>query len=542
MIKRIGVFSSLVFAFLCYQTSAAQNPVVWADVPDVSTIRVGDTYYMSSTTMHMSPGLPIMKSSDLVNWEIAGYAYDRLVENDKMNLENGQDAYGKGSWASSLRYHNGMFYAATFSATTGKTHVYKTRDIENGTWQAHEFAPVLHDNSLFFDDDGRVYMIYGGGKISLVELKADASDLKSGGTHKVIIENVNEAFGENEVGGLPGEGSQMHKINKKYYLFTIASPKSRWARSVIIHRADNIEGPWESRVALDYTHIAQGGLIDTPEGNWYAMLFGDRGSVGRIPYLVPVTWQDGWPVLGEDGKVPDKLALPDNKTGMQGIVASDHFERSAGQRPLPLVWQWNHNPDNAHWAVLNNPGRLRITTGRTDKTVLTAKNTLTQRTFGPHSSATTAINVQHMKAGDVAGLIALQNKYGYVAVKAGSNGQKSLVMVRSILGIDNEDEKQGIVGVHQLSQAYETLATLGVEQDRVYLRIDTDFSRDIATFYYSLDGDKWHKIGKPLQMLYTFTKHFMGYRYGLFNYATEQAGGYVNFDYFQIGESHEKPF
>ena len=152
--KWFGVVGSLLLAFLCPQASAAQNPVIWADVPDVSTIRVGDTYYMSSTTMHMSPGLPIMKSSDLVNWEIAGYAYDGLVENDKMNLENGQDAYGKGSWASSLRYHNGMFYAATFSATTGKTHVYKTRDIESGPWQAHEFEPVLHDNSLFFDDDG----------------------------------------------------------------------------------------------------------------------------------------------------------------------------------------------------------------------------------------------------------------------------------------------------------------------------------------------------------------------------------------------------
>ena len=499
--KWFGVVGSLLLAFLCPQASAAQNPVIWADVPDVSTIRVGDTYYMSSTTMHMSPGLPIMKSSDLVNWEIAGYAYDRLVENDKMNLENGQDAYGKGSWASSLRYHNGMFYAATFSATTGKTHVYKTRDIENGPWQAHEFAPVFHDNSLFFDDDGRVYMIYGGGKVSLVELKSDASDIKPGGTHKVIIENVNKAFGENEVGGLPGEGSQMHKVNGKYYLFTIASPKSRWARSVIISRADNIEGPYESRVALDYAQIAQGGLVDTPHGDWYAMLFADRGSVGRIPYLVPVTWQDGWPVLGEDGKVPETLPLPDNKAGIEGIVASDDFERSAGKPALPLVWQWNHNPDNANWAVLDNPGRLRITTGRTDKTVLTAKNTLTQRTFGPRSSATTAINVQHMKAGDVAGLIALQNKYGYVAVKASNNGQKSLVMVRSILGIDNEEEKRGSVGVHQLSQRYETLATLPVQQNRVYLRVDTDFKRDMALFYYSLDGESWHQIGEPLQML-----------------------------------------
>ncbi|NVK55476.1 MAG: glycosyl hydrolase 43 family protein [Alteromonadaceae bacterium] len=537
MVKKVLLVCILLLAFMSFSSQSADNPVIWADVPDVSTIRVGDTYYMSSTTMHMSPGLPIMKSKDLVNWEIAGYAYDRLVENGKMNLNNGQDAYGKGSWASSLRYHNGTFYAATFSATSGKTHVYSTTDIENGPWEAHSFAPVLHDNSLFFDDDGRVYMIYGGGEISLIELNADASGIKSGGIHKVIIDNVNMAFGEHEVGGLPGEGSQMHKINGKYYLFHIASPKSRWARSVIIHRADNIEGHYESRVALDFAQIAQGGLVDTPNGDWYAMLFGDRGAVGRIPYLVPVRWQDGWPVLGENGEVPSSLALPDNQNGIRGIVASDEFERRAGEPALPKVWQWNHNPDNAHWEIITNPGRLRLTTSRVDNTVLSAKNTLTQRTFGPRSSATTSVNVAHMKDGDVAGLIALQNKYGYVGVKAGSNGQKSVVMVRSSLGLDDEENKRGTVAVNQLSESYDTLASVPVTQEHVFLRVDTDFTSDTALFYYSLDGQQWHKIGEPLPMLYTFTKHFMGYRYGLFNYATKDAGGYVDFDYFRIGES-----
>src|SRR5487761_1599248 len=113
----------------------AQNPIIHADVPDMSMIRVGDTYYMSSTTMHMSPGVPIMKSKDLVNWRLVGYAYDRLVDNDAMDLQNGQNAYGKGSWASSLRFHDGVFYASTFSATTGRTHIYTTRDPERGPWK-----------------------------------------------------------------------------------------------------------------------------------------------------------------------------------------------------------------------------------------------------------------------------------------------------------------------------------------------------------------------------------------------------------------------
>ena len=142
------LLGALVLAFAASQSLAAEpmhlahNPMIWADVPDMSMIRVGDTYYMSSTTMHMSPGVPIMKSKDLVNWDLVGYAYDRLVDNDAMDLDNGQNAYGKGSWASSLRFHNGVFYATTFSATTGRTHIYTTRDPARGPWKATSFAPA----------------------------------------------------------------------------------------------------------------------------------------------------------------------------------------------------------------------------------------------------------------------------------------------------------------------------------------------------------------------------------------------------------------
>ena len=527
----LSLFFLLGLIFACAQE--AENPIIWADVPDVSVMRVNNTYYMSSTTMHMSPGLPIMKSKDLVNWEIAGYAYDRLVENDKMNLENGKEAYGKGSWASSLRYHDGLFYASTFSATSGKTHVYKTKNPETGPWESHSFEPVLHDNSLFFDDDGRVYMIYGGGQIKLVELLPDASGIKPNGLEKVIIENVNLTFGEGEVGGLPGEGSQIHKINGKYYLFNIASPKSRWERSVIIHRADNIEGPYEGRVALQHEGIAQGGLVNTPDGDWYAMLFGDRGSVGRIPYLVPVTFENGWPVLGVDGKVPQSLDLADNSKGIFGIVASDEFERDISDPKLPLAWQWNHNPDNNNWDILENPGRLRITTARVDNNVLLAKNTLTQRTFGPKSTASTLIDISQMKNGDIAGLIALQNKYGYVGVKK-EDGKNSIVMVESKLDIEGEDEKQGVLAYNDLSTTSKIIEQVPIDQENVHFRIDCDFDTDKAYFYYSLNGKEWQHIGKPLQMIYTFTKHFMGYRFGLFNYATQEAGGYVDFDYYRI--------
>jgi beta-xylosidase len=497
------------------QADPAHNPLIWADVPDIAIIRVGKSFYMSSTTMHMSPGLPIMKSADLVNWRMASYAYESLADNEALRLENGKNAYGLGSWASSLRYHDGVFHASTFSANTGRTHIYTTRDPERGPWKETSFEPSLGDHSLFFDDDGRVYMVYGGGRIMLTELKPDLSGIKPGGVNQVIVENVNALFGSDQ-GGLKGEGSQLFKINGRYYLFNIASPGSRWARTVIVHRADAITGPYEGRIALDDRGIAQGGLIDTPEGKWYAYLFKDNAAVGRIPFLVPVTWKDGWPVLGQDGKVPMTLDIPAGEQGVSGIVASDEFDRRSGDPDLPLAWQWNHNPDNKLWSVTQRPGFLRLTTGRVDADLLSTRNTLTQRTFGPRSSATTSIDVSGMKDGDYAGLAAFQRKYGFVGVKK-SGGTRSLVMVSA------DSDKP------------EEIASVPLSGNTVHLKVECEFqpAPEVARFSYSLDGKSWTPIGRPSRLTYTFP-HFMGYRFALFNYATKSSGGSVDFDCFHV--------
>ena len=165
-------------------------------------------------------------------------------------------------------------------------------------------------------------MICGGGNLRLVELTADVSGIKPGGVDQVIITNASRVAGPNI--GLPAEGSQMWKINGKYYLFNITWPRGGM-RTVIVHRAGKITGPYEGRVALQDKGVAQGGLIATPQGDWYAYLFRDYGAVGRIPYLVPVKWEDGWPVLGVDGKVPDSLCLPASQGLIPGIIASDEF-------------------------------------------------------------------------------------------------------------------------------------------------------------------------------------------------------------------------
>lgn len=512
------LFLSLVAIFLVNSVFAqkASNPVIFADVPDPSMIRVGDTYYMSSTTMHMSPGVPIMKSHDLINWETISYAYDTLSI-DALNLVNGKNAYGRGTWASSLRYHNGTFYVCTFSATTGRTYVFSTKDPEKTPWNKVSFTPSFHDNTLFFDDDGRVYLIYGNKRLTLVELNADATGIKQGGLNQVIIENASLPSGTDS--GL-GEGSHLFKHDGKYYLFNITWPRGKM-RTVVIHRADKITGPWEGKMIFQDMGVAQGGMVDTPDGRWFAFLFRDYGSLGRMPYIVPMTWQDGWPVIGIDGKVPEFLDLPANKSLIPGIVTPDEFKRSKKDPVLPLAWQWNHNPDNRFWSVNGKKGYLRLTTGRIDTSFVMARNTLTQRTIGPECTGSTMIDVTNMKEGDVAGLALLQRKYGIVGVRF-ENGSKSIVMINA------QTDKPVVV------------ESIPLEQKNVFLRADCNFTNlaDVADFYYSLDGKSWTKIGNQLKMEYSMP-HFMGYRYGLFNYATKSAGGYVDFDWFHI-ENKEK--
>jgi len=520
--KKINSIVALLIVSVCFtilpaQTKLAQNPIIFADVPDMSMIRVGDTYYMSSTTMHMNPGVPIMKSKDLVNWEIVNYAYNTLGEMDELNLNNGKNNYGKGSWASSLRFHKGLFYVSTFAQTTGKTYIFTTKDIEKGPWIEHSFSPSYHDNSLFFDDDGRIYLITGAGKLKILQLKEDLSGVKEG-TEKVLIENASTPAGNVM---LSAEGSQLFKHDGNYYLFNICWPRGGM-RTVLIHRADKITGPWEGKIAFQDQGVAQGGMIDTPDGRWFAYLFQDHGSVGRIPFIVPMKWEDGWPVIGDNGKLPESIDLPASKGIIPGIVASDEFNHKKGGPALPLVWQWNHNPDNKLWSVTQRKGYLRLTTGRIDTMYVQAKNTLTQRTFGPVSSGITSIDVTNMKEGDFAGLSLLQRKFGQVGVKF-VDGVKSIVMV-------NGEGRRPVEA-----------QSVPLNQKTVYLKAECDFRNktDIAYFFYSLDGKSWTPIGSQLKMEYSLS-HFMGYRFGLFNYATKNIGGFVDFDYFRIEDKITK--
>ncbi|HHU19149.1 MAG TPA: glycosyl hydrolase 43 family protein [Bacilli bacterium] len=490
------------------------NPIFWADVPDVDVIRVGSSFYMISTSMHTMPGCPIMKSENLANWEIIGYVYDQIESNDAYHLVDGKNNYGQGQWATSLRYHNGIFYLCFSCNDTQKFYVYRTTDIESGDWQRSTIDGLYHDPALLFDND-RVFVISGCGDIRITELTKDLTAVKSDGVNQLLLETERQGI------GLRCEGCHAYKIDGYYYLIFIEWPtEGKQRRRQIAYRSKDLFGDYERKIIFDddmgYQNqgIAQGAIFDTAAGDWYAMLFQDHGAVGRIPYVLPVQWIDGWPMVGINGKAPESFIVNLPETKDKPLVVSDEFNYQ--ENLIGESWQWNHNPDHTLWSFTERPGYLRLTTGQLTDHVLQARNTLTQRTEGPTCTAITRMDTTDMKSGDHAGLIALQSNFGTVGVQVNPDGEKSLTMTT----------KDGVI---------ETIIEEKLNATNIIdLKIEFNFvdSIDLARFYYSTTGDEWIEIGEALQMKYTLD-HFMGYRVGLFNYATTETGGSVDFDYFR---------
>lgn len=497
--------------------ATAGLPLMYTDVPDMDYIRVGEDYYMVSTTMFLNPGVPIMHSTDLVHWEIISYVYDTLEDNDITNLQNGKQCYGKGSWAASLRYNEAdeTYYVCFSSNDQAKTYIYTTKDIAGGMWEKHSASGTKHDPGLIFDD-GKMYVISGNGNIVIQEAELSGDQIIFKGSARTIIQKTASSNTVNI------EGSHAYKIGAYYYLFFIEWP-GNGKRMEWCYRSSSLTGEWEGKVVFcddgDYkgAGIAQGGIVDTKYGDWYAILFQDHGPVGRVPVLLDVYWVDGWPMMGSDnGKASASEALDVNLTsaGRDYIYADDAFDYT--ENKLQLVWQWNHNPDNENWSVTEREGYLRLKTGSLASSIKDARNSLTQRTYGPRCTSEVGMDVSNMKAGDYAGICAFQTSYGQIGVMKDEAGKTWLYY-----------------GSGKDTMTIKDVNKTALDQDTVYLQIQYNFSSNTAAFYYSLDGAKWNRLGDSLSMNYDLTV-FMGYRTYLYNYATTQTGGSVDFDYYKI--------
>ena len=492
--------------------------IIPADFPDPDIIRVDDTFYMVSTTMHFMPGCVILRSYNLSDWEHAAYVYDELEETPVQTLKDNKGIYGRGMWAASLRYHNGKFYISFVANDTHKTYLYTADKIE-GPWQKSEIKGFFHDMSILFDDDDRIYCVSGNTNITLTELEADLSGSKKNGINKVIIrDNPDEII-------LGYEGSHFYKINGKYYIFLIHMPKGKM-RTQACFVSDKIEGPYTGKDVLcsdlaDWNSgVAQGGIVQATNGEWYGILFQDHGALGRIPVLVPVKFENDFPVFGTDEKAPLNIKIHDNRPEYKyKPLYSNDFTNP--------VWQWNHIPDKK--LVKVESGVFSIQTDKICKNPTQAVNTLTQRTFTEHCSGGITVDASKINEGDVAGLCALEGEYGFIGITK-SQGKYYLITAEHkipyspwTMGV-YDDEEPVIKTEMNINNPEITLkATFNLEHTK----------ENVQFSYFDKESEKYIDFGEPVKLRYTLDQ-FVGVRFALFCYSTKNTGGTATFKEFKI--------
>ena len=520
------------------------NPLFYDEFSDPDILRVGDDYYLAGTTMHSVPGLVILHSRDLVNWENIAYCFDRFdFPDDAFSLKNGKEVYGSGIWAPCIRYANGQFYV--FSNVNGKgLQCYTAKDIR-GPWQHHNMQGKIYDLSVLFDDDGKIYAIHGYGEVHCTELKPDMSGPKEE-TDRIIIPE----------GSAVGEGHHMYKIDGMYYLISTdykpngrtlcsrsksiwgpyetvtitadetfgyhAAPLTQWRGGRIMPNGTKFSIPPVDKDATACTNIHQGGIVQDQSGQWWALLMMDFHSIGRTTTLAPVTWKDGWPYLGLEGnlgRAPRTWLKPNiQRAAIQSQQPHAPYQRSDdfNGKQLGRIWQWNHNPEDKMWSL--KKGRLHLNTMPAEQ-LMWARNTLTQRVIGPSSVATVELYVRGMKDGDVAGL-------GNINIPC------------SWIGITKDGSRLHLCC---FEQAINDTVTLGTEAtdgitEKVWLRMVGDFDHDQAHYEYSLNGKDFRQLGREMPLSYQLTT-FQGSRHALFAFNKNgHNGGYAEFDNFTVEE------
>jgi beta-xylosidase len=492
------------------------NPVLWEDLADADVFRVGDAYYYSASTMHYSPGAPILRSYDLVHWEFAGHSVPKLDFGSKYDLSGGR-GYVRGVWASFLNYRKSdkTFYWGG-CIDFNKTYIYTATSVE-GPWSKHTTIDnCYYDAGLLVDDDDTMYVSYGNTNISVAQLSAD-------GRTQVRTQQVFTT--PSSVGTL--EGSRMYKIKGNYYIFLTRPANGQY----ILKSTNGPFGPYTMhQVLLDMPGPVagggvphQGGLVQTQNGDWYYMAFQDAYPGGRVPVLAPVTWtSDGWPVVqtvnnawGSSYPLPN---IPASTHQVKSPTGTDTFSGTA----LGPEWEWNHNPDTTKYAVNNG---LQLQTATVTSDLYSARNTLTHRILGPSSTATVTMDYSAMRDGDRAGLAMLRNSSAWIGLKR-DNGQTRVSMVNNIT----------MDGSWNTTATGTEVASAPVSGGKIWLRVTADIrpgSGRQARFSYSTDGTNFTSLGSAFTMDNSW-QFFMGYRFAVFNYATQSLGGSVGVSRFDL--------
>ncbi|HEU5340774.1 glycoside hydrolase 43 family protein [Edaphobacter sp.] len=496
-------------SFAAQKTAVAQpryqNPVLYADYSDPDVIRVGEDFYLIASSFHFSPGIPILHSRDLVHWEITGHVLPKLPFGPAYDMDGGT-RYGGGVWAPAVRFHAGLFYV--YFPTPDEGIFVSTAPSMTGPWSrpvAVIRGPGWEDPCPFWDDDGKAYLVHSrlhAGPLILHRMSADGMRVLDSG--KVIVEDAKD---------LPVlEGPKMYKRHGWYYIFAPMGGVGNGSQAVL--RSRTIYGPYEYRIVLAQggTKINgphQGAYVETPDGRGWFLHFQLRGAHGRVVLLEPVRWVDDWPVMGESVSADDAGEpvaggpLPVVVRGADEMApqTSDDF----GGATLAPMWEWNHNPDDAHWSLTERRGFLRLDTMFAPD-LFHARNTLTESMQGNAFDFTARMETGHMRDGDRAGVSMFDKGLDYVAVVRRGTAR--------VLVFSDHGSSQEIASVGP-----------GAIELRAHVVGDT------AMYFYSVDGGAhFLSAGTPVTMVFSWWK---GARPALFAFNTlrRAGGGYVDFDW-----------
>jgi beta-xylosidase len=509
------------------------NPLLWQDHPDLDVFRVGDVFYYSSSTFAFSPGAPVLKSYDLVNWTPVSHSVPVLTFADKYNLPSSSNrAYVKGIWASTLRYRKSTDTFYWLGCIEGKTYVWgasgtkadaNNGEVSNWNWTSRGTIPTCYyDAGLLIDDDDTMYVAYGNPKINVAQLNKD-------GTAEVKKQQVYAS-----PDGTTIEGSRMYKIKGSYYIFVTKPASAEW-----VLKSSSPWGPYERKVLVDGIqgplssagNAHQGGVVETKDGKWYYVAFLDAYPGGRIPVAAPLTFDSsGWPTVEKVNNQWGKsypMPVQTSKT-VPPPTGLDSFTGTA----LSHEWEFNHNPDTSKWSLVGGSGGVRLRTATVTNDLFTARNTLTHRILGPKSSGTFRIDISKMADGDRAGAVLFRDVAAYIGIHKEGSAAK-LVMVNNLnLNTDWTTKSTGSVAA--------TGPSIAASTTDLYLRIQSDitpaFGTNTArttTFWYSTDGKAFTQLGGAFPMTNTW-QFFTGYRFGVFNFATKALGGEITAKSFEL--------
>jgi beta-xylosidase len=499
-----------------------KNPVLNADYSDPDVIRVGEDYYLVSSSFNCVPGLPVLHSKDLVNWTLAGHALNRLIPAEIFD----KPQHGNGVWAPAIRYHNNEFYIYYPDPDFGIFLVRAKKP--EGPWS--EPVPVLPGKGIidpcpFWDDDGNCYLIHAwAGSRAGIKSILTLNRMNSEGT-KVIDDGVLIFDGHGDQPTV--EGPKLYKRNGYYYIFAPAGGVSTGWQLVL--RSKNIYGPYEKKIVMDQGKTTvngphQGAWVETQKGESWFLHFQDAGPYGRVIHLQPLKWINDWPVIGidhdGDGRGEPVMNYRKPDTGKSYPFSTPPESDEFNNLNIGLQWQWHANP-KSYWAFPTGPsGFLRlyaIAVPENFSNFFDVPNLLLQKFPAVEFTATTKISFKPLSEGDKTGLIIMGSDYAYLSVK-----QINDKVILSQTVCKNADKKNPEEEGEQIPLSSET----------IYLRVKVSVNA-LCSFSYSTDGTNYIPAGTPFNAK---QGRWIGAKAGLFCAGRTRSNdtGYADIDWFRI--------